>query len=205
MGSSAALIAAGAVAANEMAGAELSREELLRIVTPIEGHPDNLAPALLGGLTASLMADGAVRCAHYPAAPEWRFIILYPDFTLSTHLARAALPGEVPFADAVFNISRLALLPKALAEGDEELLALCLQDKLHQPYRRTLISGYDEVEAAAKRLGCHAVCVSGAGPSILCLTKDAAFAEKMRCAVSGLAHHWTLLALEVDSDGAYMI
>lgn len=205
MGSSAAMIAAGAVAANEISGAKLGREELLRIVTPVEGHPDNLAPALLGGLTASLMADGTVRCAHYPMAPEWRFVILYPDFTLSTHLARAALPGEVPFPDAVFNISRLALLPKALAEGDEELLALCLQDKLHQPYRRPLISGYDEVEAAAKELGCHAVCVSGAGPSILCVTKDAAFAARMRQAVSELDHNWTLLALEVDNDGADIV
>ena len=205
MGSSAAMIAAGAVAANEMTGAKLSREELLSIVTPIEGHPDNLAPALLGGLTASLMADGRVRCAHYPVAPELRFTVLYPDYTLSTHLARAALPGEVPFGDAVFDISRLALLPKALAEGDEELLSLCLRDKLHQPYRRSLIHGYGEVEAAAESLGCRAVCVSGAGPSILCVTKDETFAHRMQELVSGLAHSWTVLALQVDNDGADVV
>ena len=205
MGSSAAMIAAGAVAANEMTGAKLSREELLSIVTPIEGHPDNLAPALLGGLTASLMADGRVRCAHYPVAPELRFTVLYPDYTLSTHLARAALPGEVPFGDAVFDISRLALLPKALAEGDEELLSLCLRDKLHQPYRFSLIDEAEALKAAAFENGAAAFAISGAGPTLLCMHDKADFAVRMEEAVKTCTHHWRVLSPTIDTTGASVI
>ena len=170
LGSSAAMIAAGAVAADALCGAGLSRAELLSVVTPIEGHPDNLAPALLGGLTASLCEDGRVFSVSYPVHPALRFVVLSPDYTLSTQLARGALPAEIPFGDAVYNLSHLALLPRAMALGDEALLSRCLSDKLHQPYRRALIAEYDAVEKLAHILGCHAVCVSGAGPSILCLT-----------------------------------
>lgn len=205
LGSSAAMIAAGAVAANALSGAGLSRAELLSAVTPIEGHPDNLAPALLGGLTASMMHDGAVSSVSYPVHPSLRFVVLYPDFTLSTHLARGALPESVPFADAVYNLSRLALLPKAMAGGDLALIARCLSDKLHQPYRRPLIAEYDAVEKLAGILGCHAVCISGAGPSVLCITQDEALAANLRTAVSALSHGWTVLDLAVDHEGAKLL
>ncbi len=205
MGASAAMSAAGAVAADALCGAGLSRAELLSVVTPIEGHPDNLAPALFGGLTASMCADGQVFSVSYPVHTALRFVVLYPDYTLSTHLARGALPSEVPFGDAVYNLSRLALLPRAMALGDVELLSRCLSDKLHQPYRRPLIAEYDAVEKLANILGCHAVCVSGAGPSILCVTRDVSLADKLRVAVSALSHGWRVLDLSVDPDGALVI
>ena len=202
LGSSAAMIASGAVAANELSGAKLSREELLSIVTPIEGHPDNLAPALLGGMTASVSDDGAVRSVRYAVSDALHFFVLYPDFTLSTHLARGALPKTVAYADAVYNLSHLALLPKAMETGDEALLSLCLRDRLHQPYRRPLIAEYGEVEAAANLLGCRCVCISGAGPSVLCISRDAALGARLRDAVKDLSHRWTVLELSVDSEGA---
>ena len=205
LGSSAAMIAAGAVAANELSGAKLSREELLSIATPIEGHPDNLAPALLGGLTASVSDDGAVRSVRYPVSDALRFFVLYPDFTLSTHLARGALPKSVAYADAVYNLSHLALLPKAMETGDEALLSLCLRDRLHQPYRRPLIAEYGEVETAANSLGCRCVCISGAGPSVLCVSRDASLGTKLRDAVKVLSHRWTVLELSVDDEGAAVI
>lgn len=205
LGSSAALIAAGAVAADALSGAGLSRAELLSAVTPVEGHPDNLAPALLGGLTASMMDGGEVFSVSYPVHPALRFVVLYPDFTLSTQLARGALPKEVGFKDAVYNLSRLALLPRAMADGDLELLARCLTDRLHQPYRKPLIAEYEAVEKLAHILGCGAVCISGAGPSILCVTKDEALAENLRVAVSALSHGWTVLDLVPDPDGAKLI
>lgn len=205
LGSSAALIAGGAVGANALSGAGLSQMELLSIVTPIEGHPDNLAPALLGGLTASMMDKGEAFSVAYPVNPELFFTVLFPDYTLSTHLSRGALPKTVPHGDAVFNLSRLSVLPKAMELGDENLIARALTDKLHQPYRRPLIHGIDDVEKCANELGCHAVCVSGAGPSILCVSRDRAFAAKLAEKVKMLEHNWTVLDLTVDPDGAKVI
>ena len=202
LGSSAALIAAGGMAANALSGAELSRSEVLSIVTPVEGHPDNLAPAILGGLTASMTAEGKVYSVRYPVAEGLRFVVLYPDFTLSTHLSRGALPKTVPFADAVFDLSRLALLPKAFMSGDMELIGRVLDDRLHQPYRKPLVSEFDKVESLARSLGCGAVCLSGAGPSILCVTDDDAFAARLRGELSGFEHLWTVLELRVDAEGA---
>lgn len=205
LGSSAALIAGGAAAANVLSGAGLDPLTLLSIVTPVEGHPDNLAPALLGGLTASMTADGKVYSVRYDVHPELHFVVLYPDFTLSTHLSRSVLPQSVPFGDAVFDLSRLALLPKAFETGDEELISRVLRDQLHQPYRLPLVAEFGAVESAAHEAGCGAVCLSGAGPSVLCVSRDASLAEKLRVGVSGLEHRWTVLDLAVDHDGAKVI
>lgn len=205
LGSSAALIAAGGMAANELAGAGLSRSEVLSIVTPVEGHPDNLAPAILGGLTASMTAEGRVYSVKYPVAERLQFVVLYPDFTLSTHLSRGALPKTVPFADAVFDLSRLALLPEAFMSGDMELIGRVLDDRLHQPYRKPLVAEFDAVESLARSLGCGAVCLSGAGPSILCVTDDPTLADRLREGLAGLEHRWTALDLRVDAAGARLI
>ncbi len=205
LGSSAAMLAAGAAAADALAGAGLSREELLEIVTPVEGHPDNLAAAIYGGMTASVVSGARVYTSVFPVHPSLRFVVLSPDYTLSTHEARAALPKQVPFGDAVFNLSRLAQLPGAFEKGDLGLISLCLDDRLHQPYRRPLIHGIDEVQAAARDLGCTAFCVSGAGPSLLCVTEDAAFAGRLAEAVRGLPHAWTVRDLRVDSEGTVLL
>ena len=201
LGSSAALIAGGAMAANIMAGSPYSREELLAITTIIEGHPDNLAPALLGGLTASMMDGEKVYSVRYQPHAQLRFVALSPDFPLSTHEARSVLPKSVPYADAVRNGGYLAVLLRALEQGDEALISVALRDHLHQPYRRKLIHEFDAVEKLANKNGCHAVCVSGAGPTLLCITRDPAFAEKMREDVKSLKHGWTVRDLPVDHQG----
>ena len=202
LGSSAAVLAAGAMAAKALSGAGLSKAELLELVTPIEGHPDNLAPAFFGGLVASLRDGEHVRCAPWPIHPSLRFTVLYPDYPLSTAVSRAVLPKELPFSDAVFELSRLALLPQAFREGDAGLLALCLDDRMHQPFRRPLIDGMDEVRKAAADLGCRAFCISGAGPSLLCVTDDEGFSAKLADAVRALPHAWTVLDLRPDETGA---
>ena len=193
LGSSAALIAAGAMAANVMAGKPFDKRQLLALTTPIEGHPDNLAPALLGG---------QVYTVEYLPHPELRFVALSPDFPLSTHEARRVLPAMVAHGDAVRNAGYLAVLLRAIEQGDEELIAASLQDRLHQPYRRRLIPEYEKVEALAHQNGCHAVCISGAGPTILCITRDPAFAGRMERAVLPLDHHWQVRDLPVDYHGA---
>ena len=202
LGSSAAMIAAGALAANRLGQFHLDAPALLAIVTPIEGHPDNLAPALFGGLTASMMAGGQVYTVSYPVHSALRFVLLSPDFPLSTHAARSVLPQSVPFKDAVGQLSRLALLPKALELGDVALIAHCLNDRLHQPYRFPLIAESDTLRALAHDLGCDAFCISGAGPTLLCVTRDGTLAERLAASAAGLKHHWHIQELAVDHAGA---
>ncbi len=205
LGSSAAMLAGGVVAANLLHGAPLSKEELLAIANVLEGHPDNLAPALYGGLTASLTEEGRPMTVRLPLSPNLRFVAVIPDFPLSTHEARAVLPKTVPFADAVFNASHAAVLLGALGEGDPALIRAALQDKLHQPYRRSLIPGYDAVEAAAKGAGAIAFMVSGAGPTLMALTDDPHFAVGFEAALGGLRAHWQVLPLAVDTEGVTVI
>ncbi|MBR2894527.1 MAG: homoserine kinase [Oscillospiraceae bacterium] len=202
LGSSAALLVAGAVAANALHGSQLDKRELLSLCTELEGHPDNVAPALFGGLTASFMADSEVISVSYPVHPELRFVAMIPDFPLSTHAARSVLPSTVSYADAVFNTAHAAVLPGAFAQGDEMLLAAALQDRLHQPYRRSLIHEYGDVEAIAAENGCSAFCISGAGPTLLALTKDPAFAYRMAEGVRSLSCGWRVMELPVDFEGA---
>ena len=203
LGSSATLLAAGAFAANALHGAPLDKEMLLDVTTQMEGHPDNAAPALYGGLCASVVGeDGRVLCVRYPVAPSVRFAALIPDFPLATAEARRVLPSMVSHSDAVRNAGFLAVLLRAIEQGDEELIAASLQDRLHQPYRRRLIPEYDKIEALANQNGCRAVCISGAGPTILCVTRDEGFAARMERAVFPLEHHWQVRDLPADYHGA---
>lgn len=201
LGSSAALIAGGAVAANAMYALGLSKQELLDIVTPLEGHPDNLAPCLFGGFTASTMANGKALTAPYPLSDKLRFTVIVPDFELSTHESRSVLPQNVPRVDAVFNVSRAALLIKALETGDRELLSPCLEDKLHQPFRFGLIKGSDTAAALAKLMGAWGMCISGAGSTLLCISDDAELAARLRPAVTDALPGWRVLSVMPETVG----
>lgn len=201
LGSSAAMIAGGAAAANLLHGASLSSAELLAVTNEIEGHPDNLAPAIYGGLTASLAEDGKPRTVKLPLSPTLRWVAAIPDFELSTHLARAVLPKEVAFVDAVYNASHVAVLVGALGRGDRELIAMALRDRLHQPYRESLIPEYGKVKAAAEQCGAIAFCISGAGPTLLALTDEASFAAQFAEKCKRLEHRWNIMELTVDTEG----
>ena len=202
LGSSAALLAAGAYAANALSGAGLSTDTLVALTTRIEGHPDNLAPAFYGGLTASMLEDGQVYTVRYTPHPSLRFVALSPDFPLSTHTARSVLPAAVPFRDAVYNGAHLAVLLRALENGDMTQISAALRDRLHQPYRMPLIDEYEDIRRVALEKGCAAVCISGAGPTILCLTQNPGFAAAMTAATAELRHRWQVRDLAVDSVGA---
>lgn len=201
LGSSAALIAGGAAAANLLHGSPLPPAELLEVTNEIEGHPDNLAPAIYGGLTASLVEDGKPRTVKLPLSPTLRWVAAIPDFELSTHLARAVLPKEVAFVDAVYNASHVAVLVGALGRGDRELIAMALRDRLHQPYREKLIPEYNKVKTAAEQCGAIAFCISGAGPTLLALTDEASFAAQFAEKCKRLEHRWNIMELAVDTEG----
>lgn len=201
LGSSAALIAGGAAAANLLHGSPLPPAELLEVTNEIEGHPDNLAPAIYGGLTASLVEDGKPRTVKLPLSPTLRWVAAIPDFKLSTHLARAMLPKEVAFVDAVYNASHVAVLVGALGRGDRELIAMALRDRLHQPYREKLIPEYNKVKTVAEQCGAIAFCISGAGPTLLALTDEASFAAQFADKCKRLEHRWNIMELAVDTEG----
>jgi homoserine kinase len=201
LGSSSSLIVAGAVAANAIHGNPLSRLDLLAVCVELEGHPDNLAPALLGGLVTSYVEAHRPLAVRYNLHKSLRFTALIPDFELSTHLARSVLPKSVPFADAIFNISRAAVLLKSLEEGNEDLIRTALVDRLHQPYRAPLIPGYEELRARALESGALAFCISGAGPTLLCLSMDEGFDAEMEPKLGALPNNWRLLSLPIDHEG----
>ena len=205
LGSSAALLVAGAIGANVLRGNRLSTQGLLNITNAMEGHPDNLAPAFYGGLTASMVDNGLPVCVNFPLHPDWDIIALIPDFDLPTHKARALLPTQVARADAIYNISHGALVLKALELGDEKLLRNAMQDRLHQPYRKHLIADYEKIESLVRTTGA-AFCLSGAGPTLLCITQDQALEEKLAKKLPQITEaNWQILPLHVEFEGARVI
>jgi homoserine kinase len=170
LGSSSAAAMGGVAAAVAFAGARLGPEEMLDLALPFEGHPDNITPALLGGLTVSSVVEGKVQCVKLPVPEGLQAIAVIPEFHLSTAKARKALPHTVPRADAVFNVGRVALFLAAMQTGRLELLRDAAQDRLHQPHRAPLVPGMEEVLKEGERAGALACFLSGAGPTLLALT-----------------------------------
>ena len=166
MGSSSAAIVAGVLAANELLGLNLPRRRMLDICTEVEGHPDNVAPALLGGLTVCCVVDGEVLVRRLDVAQGLSCALAIPDFEVSTEAARRALPDTIPHADGVFNLCRTGLVVAALVSGEFGLLREAMRDRLHQPYRAPLVPGMDDVIAAALAAGAHGSCLSGSGPAV---------------------------------------
>ena len=168
LGSSSAALIGGVKVANEVLGNPLSDKKLLNIALQFEGHPDNIAPALLGGVVISGLDDASEVFYRKITPPKnLHCTVIIPDYPLSTQRAREVLPKQISRQDAVFNIGRMALLVDALHTGDLTQLALAMEDKLHQPYRMSLITGMEELIPQAKALGALNVTISGAGPTIL--------------------------------------
>ncbi len=196
LGSSSSVIVGALMAANELLGHPADEAALLSIATEIEGHPDNVAPAILGGmLFASLQDDGSVVYRKLPWPDEWKITACVPDFELSTDIARSVLPKDVPMKDAIFNAQRTAMFVNAVYTKDSELLKLALQDRLHQPYRMNLMPGLEKIMHELKYeenvLGCV---ISGAGSTILLITENNG-AEKAKSIVKNV---WNDLNVKVD-------
>lgn len=206
LGSSSACIVAGLLGANALLGSPLSQSDMLTLATRLEGHPDNVAPALLGGFVVSAFDEGQVYSLKKEILPTLAFAAFIPDFKLLTERARAALPASVAHKDAVYNLSRAALLAAAFCEGRYDLLGVATKDVLHQQYRLPLIAGGDAVFALARGLGAKAVFISGAGPTILAVV-DADDADFLTNAGAALAQDaafsaFTLHRFTADNTGA---
>ncbi len=171
LGSSSSLIVAGVFAANYFLNNKLTNDELLNICCEIEGHPDNVAPAVLGGLVASFKDDNGYHSISYPVSNKLKFFAVIPPFELSTHMAREVLPKALEYKDIVNNLSRIIHLPKAFNDGDVKLLKSLFNDKLHEPYRGNLIKGYNEIKEILKNEEA-AFAISGSGSTMLIIAYD---------------------------------
>ena len=179
LGSSATAIVGGLKAANECLGNPFTNRDLLQMATEIEGHPDNVAPAIFGGFTISIVRNGKPECFSLMPKLPLKLVVTVPDFFLPTKAARAVLPAEVPMKDAVFNIGRAAMLTAALCKGNKSFLRSVFDDALHQPYRAKLIPGMYDVFKAARAAGALGASMSGAGPCLIAFTVENAGAVGM--------------------------
>jgi homoserine kinase len=214
LGSSAAAIVGGLVAANAVAGYPLSLKQILSQAIALEGHPDNVAAALMGGVVVIVPEENAA-ADNASAAPDYLYtcfkppagLVAYtviPGFTLSTSLARHILPEQVSLKDAVFNLARAAMLAMALRDGDWDKLGTAMQDRIHQPYRAHLIEGLEEMLQAARLAGAYGAFLGGAGPSVVALGPPGSKAgEVMRKVFMAHGAEARVLELQPSPFGAY--
>lgn len=209
LGSSSSAIVAGLMAANTMTGNTLAKEDLVALATEIEGHPDNVAPALLGGFTISFMHNNETHTLRLEPGKKFKLIALIPAMPLSTAKARSVMPKMIPLADGVFSMSRAALLVASIMQGDYSRLDLALEDRLHQPYRLPLIPGASEAIAAARKAGAYQGIISGAGSTLMAYAptdaNTAAIGEAMQqcLKLQGLDSSYQIL--NVDLEGAKVL
>ena len=209
LGSSASAIIGGIVGAARLYNIDLTNQEMLELALSLEGHMDNIVPALIGGLTlAYKTGQKEIRWAGIKTPRDLRVVVAIPDFTLSTEEMRKALPQKVALPEAVFNLSRSALLVNALQNSDWDVLAEAMEDRLHQPYRAPFIPGIEDMFLKIKKTGLAGVALSGSGPSVVSLTKmgsEEAISKIMKDAFLKAGVNCRILVLEADLDGTKLI
>ncbi|MBR8830808.1 MAG: Homoserine kinase [Chroococcopsis gigantea SAG 12.99] len=208
LGSSATAIVGGLVAANHFAGYPLGIHALRDLAISIEGHPDNVVPALLGNCQLSVSNGAKWEICQVPWNDRIIPVVAIPDFELSTEEARAVLPNQISRQDAIFNVAHLGLLLRGLETGEAQWLRIALADRIHQPYRQSLIKGYKEVESAALAGGAYGMVISGAGPTLLALSHPnhaQGVAESMQSAWNDQGVTATVRITSLDTQGARIL
>ncbi len=178
LGSSSTCIAAGAAAANAFLGGRFTKDDLFQICSNFEGHPDNAAPAVFGGLTASFAGEGKFHTVRFPIDPAWKFVAVIPNYEVRTSEARKAMPKTISVADSVFTTSHAIAMTAALVRGDEALLREACQDRLHEPCRMKLIPDYEAIRSLALEAEMTTFFISGSGSTLMAVTKDIAAADR---------------------------
>lgn len=205
LGSSATAIVGGLVGANHLAGNPLSPSEVMELAIAMEGHPDNVVPALLGNCQLSVGETGNWQICEIPWHQDIVPVVAIPNFELSTEAARSVLPDRYGRSDAIFNLARLGLLLRGLETGRGDWLQMAMEDKIHQPYRQSLIRGYEAVKAAAVSAGAYNMVISGAGPTLLALC-SVSVAKAVAIAMQEVWENEGIMAevkwLSLDTQGA---
>lgn len=210
LGSSAAVIVGALVAANKLLGNPADESALLSIATEIEGHPDNVTPAIVGGLVmSSLENDGSIIYRKLDWPEDWAITVCIPDIELATEISRSVVPKEVPMEDAVFNLKRMGMFVNAVLNEDAELMKVALTDRLHQPYREKLVPGLKELSEAFKHeddvLGCV---LSGAGSTMAIISKFNVI-DKVKSVTQEVMNNLNVKAdirtLRIEENGAQIL
>lgn len=205
LGSSASAIIGGIVGAARLYNVDLTNQEMLELALSLEGHMDNIAPALIGGLTLAYKTGREeIKWTKIKTPLDLRVVVAIPEFTLNTKEMRKALPQKVALPEAVFNLSRSALLVNALQNSDWEVLAEAMEDRLHQPYRAPFIPGIEEMFTQIKKTGLAGIALSGSGPSVVSLTKvgsEEVISKIMKDAFLQAGITCRVLVLEADLEG----
>jgi len=209
LGVSAAARAAGLVGANALMGKPLSDDDLLELGAPLEGHADNMAPALFGGLQIVVDEGRAWRRLAVPLPPGMKIVLLVPDFEMPTQQSRSKLPAKVSLEEAVFNVGRAALLVAALAQGRWELLDAATKDKLHQPARSRIFPALYDIFDAAKLGGARAAYLSGGGSTVAALVEtgsdEGRVARLMEQAAKARGYSVRMMFTEPSAEGARVV
>ncbi len=204
LGSSSACIIGGMLGANVIAGRPLTYDKILNLAAEMEGHPDNVTPALYGGFCSSVFENGTVYKVSMKITTPIKFAVMFPDYPMATRESRKVVPDSFSKEDAIYNISHTALLVSALAEGKLELLKTACNDRMHQQYRKEYIAGIDGVFENAERLGAYGTYLSGSGPAVVSLVegKGSAFADGMNKFFENNLEGWRCRLLTIDNVGA---
>lgn len=203
LGSSSAVIVGGLYTANALCGYPLSKEELLRMAVKLEGHADNVTPAMLGGFTVSVMQREHHHFVRHTLKDDLRFAAIIPDFPLATKKARSILPRTVSHRDAAYNAGHSALLAASLISGDYSNIRAAIGDRLHQYYRKTLIPSMDEIFNICYRHGALGVYLSGAGPTLIAIIGESNknFNSEVSRILAHKMQNWRLAILKTDNTG----
>jgi homoserine kinase len=209
LGSSASAIIGGIVGAARLYNIDLSNQEMLELALSLEGHMDNIVPALIGGLTLAYKAgQEEIKWTRIKTPSDLRIVVAIPEFALNTKEMRKVLPQKVALPEAIFNLSRSALLVNTLQNSDWEVLAEAMEDRLHQPYRAPFIPGIEDMFSQIKKTGLAGAALSGSGPSVVSLTKkgrEEAISKIMKDAFLKAGTTCRALVLEVDLEGTKLI
>lgn len=208
LGSSSSCIVGGIYAANELMGNVMSKNDIIDMATEIEGHPDNVVPAAIGGMVASLTSDGNVVYSSVNVPRRLRFLTMTPSFQVSTAMARKVVPASYSKEDVIFNLSRVAMLMNVMNNEELEKLRVCFSDRVHEPYRKKLIENADLIFEKAKKSGALGEFVSGSGSTLMAVS-DEAEAERIKNELEGflatIEGGWEIKILEPDFEGVRVL
>ena len=201
MGSSATCIVAGIAGASAMFDNAMSLDEIFQLATQMEGHPDNIAPAVFGSLCVSIMDEGKAYVTQFKVHEDLKLVTLIPDFEVNTKEARKVLPTTMTYKDAVYQMGRCVALSTALQNGDEEMIARACKDRMQQPYRAKLIPQFEHIEALCKKYEMITMFISGSGSTMIALCKDEAKAHALMNEVKETYTTWDVRLLSCINEG----
>ncbi len=203
LGSSSSAIVAGIMIANRFAGNILDINKVAKLAVEMEGHPDNVIPAIFGGMVLTAHDKENIVYSTVSNSDSLYFYVMIPDFKLSTEKARSVLPKSYLVSDAINNMAKLGLLVNALNKGEYDNLRFLLGDKIHQPYRFALIGNSEKIFAASRKHGALGEYISGAGPTLISLNyDDDEFLENMKRELGEFSDKWTIEKKKINLKGA---